>query len=808
MLAASLVAGLLPGACFPEQRADALAVPDKSADKTMYTDEKIEEQVFGKANVSKGTGIYSGVKCRDSTLSYVKDGTYSCTAFKYKTCIDERTGVIYQLYDTDEVFNDFRVSVPGYAVVLGQHVSFPGYGWGGNRIFLNANDSDDRERVRQFVKDDTASGKNVIIPDTVEYNGKTYDVIAIAEGAFYGNQNMESIDMSACRSLCMDFRFFRNSDGEMKVTFPFGGIQPCAFAYAPDLEKVLLPSGIRDSYGNYTFGHKDSQGYTYYKGLAIRDCLFTGTGITSIDLDASAVYRIAYGAFAGCRDLSDVNFSDELTQIYYYAFAGCSSLAAPDFTKCTKLRSISEGAFYKSGLQAVDLSATSVRSLDNYIFKECERLEYVKMPQNLLFIGKQAFYDDTGLKITGDSFPGKLEEVADSAFYNVGTACDTADTETGPFAVSLSGNVYIGPRAFKNACINTVEIAGDSSDGESVTIGEEAFAGSSLQKIYTDDYNAIRVKIQDRAFMDCAGLVSFFEGDGRDSRNFGVEITELGAGAFRGTSSLQYLCFDDFHAGTVPGMAFAGSGIKGAFEQTGEGVSYTNRIRVSDSVTSIGEKAFYLAEPEETGATLRFYFGEQSVLETLDPDIFGYVAGDTWKPDTSWVVFYCYPGSVAATYAKEKGIECHLLAVKPEPPAEGTGTGTATDSAIGGGESGRTAVTPPAVTASSSISTEVPSGDAGGGGEDERTGSLQAPRITSYKAAKKLLKGKAAAKCRVILKVNRKKYTAVAGSRGNFRMKLKKKLKNGDSMKLKGKKDGVTSKTVAYKMKKGKIKKK
>lgn len=807
MLAASLVAGLLFGICLPERKADALAVPAESADKTMYTDKKIKEQVFGEYDVGRGTGIYSEAECSDSTLSYVKDGTYFSAASDYNTCIDERTGVIYQLYDTSYAFNNSRISNLGYAVVLGQHISFTGHEWGGNRVFLNENDSYDQERILQFVKDGTASGKHVIIPDTVEYRGENYKVIAIAEGAFYGNRNIESLDMSACRSLCMKSIHYRNSDGEMKIAFPFKGIGGYAFAYASNLEKVLLPSGIRNSYGNYAVDHEDANKITYYNGLAIKACLFAGTGIASIDLDASAVYWVSYGAFAGCQFLSDVTFSDELTQISSYAFTGCSNLAVLDFTKCKKLQWIYEGAFYKSGLRSVDLSATSVSSLDNYIFMECECLEYVKMPQNLTNIGYRAFYDDAKLKITEDSFPKTLKIINGGAFYNVGKAYDTENPETEPFMVSLSGSATIGEEAFKNAYIGTVEIADDSKEGKCVTIGKEAFAGSCLQKMYTDDYNAIRVKIQDRAFMDCMELNSFFEGSG-NRRNFEVEIMELGAGAFQGTSSLQYLCFDDFHVGAIPQMAFAGSGIKGSFSQTAEGIAYTDRIRISDSITEIGERAFYLAEQEETDITLRFYFGEESGLETLDPDIFGHAADNAWNPDISWVVFYCYPCSAAETYAEANGIEYHLLAVKPEPPAEGTDAGTATDSAIGGDGEEKTAVMPPGISASSSISTKEPSKDDSVNEEDERTGSLQTPRIISYKADKKLLTGKAEVKCRVVLKVNKKKYTAAAGIERKFKIKLKKKLKNGDCLKLKGKKNGTASRTVTYKVKKGKIKKK
>jgi hypothetical protein len=67
------------------------------------------------------------------------------------------------------------------------------------------------------------------------------------------------------------------------------------------------------------------------------------------------VTSIGHLAFAGCKDLKSVKLSNNLIEIGAYAFANCTSLRELDFSECTNLRVIHEGAFFGSEIGRIIL---------------------------------------------------------------------------------------------------------------------------------------------------------------------------------------------------------------------------------------------------------------------------------------------------------------------------------------------------------------------------------------------------------------------------------------------------------------------
>lgn len=80
--------------------------------------------------------------------------------------------------------------------------------------------------------------------------------------------------------------------------------------------------------------------------------------------------------------------------------------------------------------------------------------------------------------------------------------------------------------------------------------------------------------------------------------------------------------------------------------------------------------------------------------------------------------------------------------------------------------------------------------------------SLSSPKLTTYKAGSKTIKGTAPKKSTVTVKIGKVKYTATASKKGSFKVKLKTKLKKGKSIKVYASKSGYNnSKTKSYKVK-------
>ena len=86
-------------------------------------------------------------------------------------------------------------------------------------------------------------------------------------------------------------------------------------------------------------------------------------------------------------------------------------------------------------------------------------------------------------------------------------------------------------------------------------------------------------------------------------------------------------------------------------------------------------------------------------------------------------------------------------------------------------------------------------------GNAANTATAVSVKCTKYKKNTKVVKGIATPKAKIVLTVNGKKYTTVVSNKGNFSVKLKKKLKKGNIIKVYAKLAGVKSKTVKYKVK-------
>ena len=86
-------------------------------------------------------------------------------------------------------------------------------------------------------------------------------------------------------------------------------------------------------------------------------------------------------------------------------------------------------------------------------------------------------------------------------------------------------------------------------------------------------------------------------------------------------------------------------------------------------------------------------------------------------------------------------------------------------------------------------------------GNAANTTTTVSVQCTKYKKNTKVIKGIATPKAKIVLTVKGKKYTTVVSNKGNFSVKLKKKLKKGNIIKVYAKLAGVKSKTVKYKVK-------
>ena len=188
----------------------------------------------------------------------------------------------------------------------------------------------------------------VIIPETIAFDGTTYSVTSIGDGAFANHSGLTSVTIPNSVTSIGNYAFF-NCSGLTSVTIPNSvtTIGEFAFAYCSGLTSVIfnaekctkMISAFSDctNLTSLTIGDK----VTIIPNFAFPHC----SKLTSVTIPNS-VTSIGDSAFNGCSGLSSVTIPNSVTSIGDSAFKDCSGL--------TKLVSLAveppicgEGAFEK-----------------------------------------------------------------------------------------------------------------------------------------------------------------------------------------------------------------------------------------------------------------------------------------------------------------------------------------------------------------------------------------------------------------------------------------------------------------------------
>lgn len=339
---------------------------------------------------------------------------------------------------------------------------------------------------------------DIVIPEKVKHNGKTYKVTAVDRGTFSCNTDL------------------------IRVAFPKSvkSIGKEAFIYCSRLKEVILPPDLTEI-SDHMFAESSLQTIIIpEKVTTIGNSAFASSSLKSIKIPNS-VKTISKSAFSGCRWMETVTMSNNVESLGEAAFSICPSLKSIDLPPT--LKEIGPKAFY-----------------------ECSGLEQVTIPAAVTSIGDGAFSNCHGLTSIKVQEGNKRYDSRDNCNAIIETATNTliigCDATVIPSSVTAIGDeAFVGCYGFKNLEMpSSVKTIGDLAffycrnlkelniSNSVETIGDRAFCGcDSLETVIIGNS------------VNNIGYGAFLHDDHIKAVTIGSGVKSIGGWAFKGLDAVK-----------------------------------------------------------------------------------------------------------------------------------------------------------------------------------------------------------------------------------------------------------------------------
>ena len=390
---------------------------------------------------------------------------------------------------------------------------------------------------------------NIVIPETVVYNGKTYKVTSIDNHAFGSCDALTSITIPNsvtsigdwAFSSCVNLSFLTSlitDPGSISVN-AFGKDEFASLTlYVPEgsVEKYRAAEGW-NQFQRYAAGIAPSFSFTDFEVNNIRYVLTSANTVMvayklrrpyegNITIPASVIYEgntfsvtaIAGSAFksmyshysySGNSNLKSVVIPKSVTYISDNAFTGCSGLTSikvedgnPKYDSRDNCNAIIESA---SNTLFIGCKGTvipnSVTSIGKSAFESSSELRSITIPNSVKYIGESAFY--RCWKLASIVIPNGVISIGKDAFRNCNVL---ASITIGNSVTSISKSAFVDCNALTSIKVESSNPKFDSRDGCNAIIETSSntlFMGFGCTTIP----NSVTV-IGDSAFAYCRSLTS------------------------------------------------------------------------------------------------------------------------------------------------------------------------------------------------------------------------------------------------------------------------------------------------------------
>ena len=313
--------------------------------------------------------------------------------------------------------------------------------------------------------DSTAAQGELVIPETVEYEGVTYTVTSISRNAFYYCQGLTGnlVIPNTITEICIQsFSYCTGFTGDLVIpntitelgtdNLPGGATFDGAFEGCRGFTHLVLGESLETigclcfcGCSGFTGALELPSGLKEIWECAFEDC----SGFTGELFLPDSLMNIGGAAFAGCGSFTGVlTIPESIESIGSEAFLGCRGIETITLPQHYIFNDATRVFAYCTGLIAVEIPEGWANT-GSGTFQNCSDLVSVHLPESLLFIGGRAFQNCSSLSEI--NVPEGVKEIRVEAFMNCASLTEFVFpenlTQIGASAfshcVSLSGDLII-----------------------------------------------------------------------------------------------------------------------------------------------------------------------------------------------------------------------------------------------------------------------------------------------------------------------------------------------------------------------------